>query len=409
MDTEFVVGLDAGTTTVSVVIGEVGEGDAIKVVGVGTSDSEGMKKGVVVNIEEAAACVNRATREAEKMAGVEVRGVCASLSGPDVKSFNSRGVVALPPGTREIMESDVDHVLSVARNVTLPADREVIQVARQGYFVDAHRGIKDPIGMAAAKLGAEIHMVTGLTMPIDNFTKVLKRAGLEVVNFLFEPIASALAVCRGDELDNGCLVVDMGGGLTSYALYQSGSVLGSGVVPAGGVNITNDLAIGLRIPFPAAEELKRTRGVALVSMAGEDEVTTVPGLEERGGGEIRTQVIAAIIEPRCEEIFTMVRAAVSTDQRMPVLGGGVVLTGGASKIRGMEGVAGQVFDLPVRCGCPSGFMGLSEFVCDPSFSAVAGLLINERDHVRREAGREVGVLDRLKSIAEKLKTVASWS
>lgn len=409
MDTEFVVGLDAGTTTVSVVIGEVGQGDAIKIVGVGTSDSEGMKKGMVVNIEEAAACVNRATREAEKMAGVEIRGVCANLSGPDIRSFNSRGVVALPPGTREIMENDVDHVMSVAGNVTLPADREVIQVARQGYIVDAHRGIKDPIGMAAAKLGAEIHIVTGLTMPIDNFTKVLKRVGLEVVNFLFEPIASALAVCSDEEMDNGCLVVDMGGGLTSYALYHGGSVLGSGVVPAGGVNITNDLAIGLRVPFPAAEELKRTHGIALVSMAGEHETTTVPGLEDRGGGEIRIQVIASIIEPRCEEIFTMVRTAVSSDQRMPVLGGGVVLTGGASQIRGMPGVAEQVFDLPVRRGCPSGFTGLSEFVCNPSFSAVVGLLINERDHVRSEAGREVGVLNRLKSIAEKLKTVASWS
>jgi cell division protein FtsA len=392
-----------------VVIGELVVEGPIKIVGVGTAESQGMKKGVVVNIEEAASCVYRAVREAEKMAGVEIQGVCASLSGPDARSFNSRGVIALPPGTREIMEGDVNRVLSVARNVALPADREIIQVIRQDYIVDAHRGIEDPIGMSAARLGAEVHIVTGLSMPLDNLTKVLRRAGLGIVNMVFEPVASAQAICTPEEMASGCLVIDMGGGVTSFALYHEGFVRTSGVIPVGGANVTNDIAIGLRIPFPAAEELKQMHGIALSSLAGEEEMVEVSGSADRGAGEIRAQFIAAVIEPRCEEIFTMVKDAVTADRQIPVLGGGVVLTGGASQIRGMPGVAEQVFDLPVRYGRPRGCDGLVEFVCDPGSSTVVGLLYNERDHLAGDSGVGGGMLGRLKSIAERLKSVASLS
>ena len=303
----------------------------------------------------------------------------------------------------------MERVIAISQSVTLPADREVIQAVGQDYIVDAHGGIKDPIGMAATRLGAEMHIVTGLAMPLDNFTKVLRKAGLAIVNLVFEPIASALAVCTPDEWENGSLVINIGGGVTSYALCHNGCVRSSGVIPAAGINITNDLAIGLRVPFPAAEELKRTRGVALASMVAEDEEIVLGGVENRGVGEIRTQVVAAIIEPRCEELFTMVKEAVFADRQMPVLGGGVLLTGGASRIRGMPGVAEQVFDLPVRCGCPANLEGLAEIVCDPDFSTVVGLLIHERDSVGRGAGCDVGMLGRLKSIAEKLKVVVSWS
>lgn len=398
-----------GTTAVSVAIGEVDEAGAIKLVGVGSHESAGMRKGVVIDIEEAAACVGGAIREAEKMAGLEVRGVCASLSSPDIRSFNSRGVVALPPGTSEIMSGDVERVIAISQDVTLPADREIVQAIRQDYIVDSHGGIKDPVGMAGARLGAEMHIVTGLAMPLDNFAKVLRKADLEIVNFVFEPIASALAACTADERENGCLVINIGGGVTSYALYRAGCVRTSGVVPAGGINITNDLSIGLRIPFPAAEELKRTRGVALASMAAEDEEIVLPAVENRGEGTIRTQVIAAITEPRCEELFTMVKDAVSAGDRIPMLGGGVVLTGGASRLAGLTGVAEQVFDLPIRCGRPTGLGGLAEMACDPGFSTVIGLLAHERDNNGRGAGRGDGVLGRLKSIAEKLKVVAGWS
>jgi cell division protein FtsA len=307
------------------------------------------------------------------------------------------------------MEGDVERVLSVARNVTLPADREIIQSIRQDYIVDAHRGIEDPIGMSGVRLGAEVHIVTGLVMPLDNFTKVLRKAGLEIVNLVFESIASAQAVCCAAEMENGCLVIDIGGGVTSYALYEGGCIRSSGIVPAGGINVTNDIAIGLRVPFPAAEELKREHGIALASMAGDDETILLPGSGERAGGEIRAQVVAAIIEPRCEEIFTMVKEAVSADQQIPVLGGGVVLTGGGAQIRGMPGVAEQVFDLPVRYGRPMDLDGLVEFVCDPGLSACVGLLHNERDSLAEDAGRGAGVFGRLRSIAERLKTVASWT
>jgi cell division protein FtsA len=409
MDSEFVVGVDAGTTKVAVVVGELLEGGAIKIVGVGTRESAGLRKGVVVNIEEAASCVAMAVREAERMAGVEIRGATVCLSSPDIKSFNSRGVVAITPGAREITGKDVDHVLSIARDVTLPGDREIVQTVPQDYLVDAHGGIKDPVGMSAERLGAELHIVTGLSMTLDNITKVLRKANLEIVSAVFEPIASARAVCTAEETEAGCLVIDMGGGVTSYAIYRGGFVEKSGVVPVGGGNITNDLVIGLRLPFAAAETVKRTSGVALVSLVGADEVVVLPPSGERSGETVGAQVIAAIVEPRCEEIFSMVKEAAGADRALPMLGGGVILTGGASQIRGMEGVAGQVFDLPARFGKPGAIEGLAECVGDPASSAVVGLLIHERDQIARESERGAGVLERLKSIAGRLRNVASWS
>ncbi len=404
MSSEFVVGTDLGTTKVSVLIGEVNSRGEIRVIGAGTCPSEGVKKGVVVNIDKASECVRRAKAEAEKMAGVEIRGVCVGVSGSHVRSFNSRGVIAIPSSRREITARDVKRVVEAGRSITLPHDREIIHAIPQDFVVDSQGGIRDPIGMSAMRLEADVHIVTGLSTPIENLSKVLKKAGLEIIDLVFEPIAATRAVLSPEEMESGSLLVDIGGGVTNYALTFGGCVRNSGVIAAGGTHITRDLAIGLRTPASVAEELKKEHGIALTSMAGEDETVEVPGVSGRKGQKVGMQIIAAIIEPRCEEIFTMVKKAVSHDEYYRMLGGGIVLTGGSVCIRGMEGVAEQVFDLPVRMGHPSGLEGLVEVVCDEEWSMGVGLLMYGRDNI---VGSVRGGKERLRWMIDGLRRIAS--
>jgi cell division protein FtsA len=292
-------------------------------------------------------------------------------------------MIPVPRDRREITPGDVEHVNGIACNITLPAEMEILHSLPQDYIVDAHRGISDPVGMTASRLGTEVHLVTVEAVQVENAVKVMEKAGFEVVNVVFNPLASAHAVLSADETGSGCLLIDMGACVSSFALYGGGSIRSSGVLGAGGDNVTNDLAVGLRIPKGTAEEVKLRWGLALSSLAGEDEVVTVPGTEN-GEGQIRRQIIAAIMEPRCEEIFTMIKSAVSNDPHFQAAGSTVVLTGGGSKIEGLEGVAMQVFDRPVRIGRPRGLGGLSEIVSNESWSAAVGLILFEKDRLERE-------------------------
>ncbi|MBN1884985.1 MAG: cell division protein FtsA [Candidatus Krumholzibacteriota bacterium] len=388
MTDQFIVSIDVGTTSMAVCIGEVREDGGMKIVGAGRAPSDGIRKGVVVDIEEAAAAVREAAGEAERMAGARIEGVCAGIASPHIRCFNSRGVIPVEPTGREVTRRDIDRVTATARDITLPADREILHAIPQDYMVDRQTGIADPAGMSAARLGAELHIVTGLRQPVEHFTKVIEKAGYELINVVFDPLAAAEAVLREAEREAGCLLVDIGGGVTSFALFHGGCARASGVIPAGGQNITGDLAIGLRVPTATAEALKLERGVALASMAPAEEEIELPP-EAGSGMTVRTQIVAAIVEPRCEEIFDMVKEAVATDPHFASMGGGVVLTGGGSRLAGMEGVAGQVFDLPVRRGVPLGFGGLAELVEDERWSTAAGLLRYEAERVaddRRAAG-----------------------
>ncbi|MBN1163627.1 MAG: cell division protein FtsA, partial [Candidatus Krumholzibacteriota bacterium] len=346
-----------------------------------------------------------ARARAGKMAGVEIQGVCAGISGPHIRSINSRGMVTIPESRGEITSEDVSRVIEAAGNITLPAEMEVLQNIPQDFMVDKQRGIQAPRGMTARKLGAEVHIVTAQSVQVENLIKVIEITGLEVMNVVFEPLAASLAVLNEEEKETGCLVIDMGGGVTSYALYYGGSTRGSGVIAAGGTNITNDLAIGLRVPYSIAERIKLEHGLALTSLARESDTVIVPGAQENGGREIRREIIAAIIEPRCEEIFSMIKTEISPEPYYRMIGGGVVLTGGGSKIRGMESVAGQVFDMPVRSGRPQGLDGLSEIVCDECWSAGVGLLHYEAGRLlsekaaRRNRGSYWWMLNGIKKIA----------
>jgi cell division protein FtsA len=405
MSSEFVVGLDVGTTKVAVLIGEFTSEGETRIIGAGSARAEGIKKGVVVNMDEAADSVRAAVAQAERMAGVEIRGVCAAISGPHIRSFNSRGVIAIPAARREVTERDVDKVTEAARGITLPFDREIVHSMPQDFVVDNQAGIRDPIGMSGARLEAEVHIVTALGMSLENMLKVSKKIGLEIVDMIFDPFAAARAVLTRDEMNLGCLLVDVGGGITNYALYHGGTVRASGVIGAGGANVTNDLAVGLRTNGSVAEDLKITHGVALASLANDEETIMVPGIGEREAREVRTQILAAIIEPRTEEIFTMVKKAVASDPFYQLLGAGIVLSGGGSRLRGMDGVAEQVFDLPVRTGKASNLMGLSELVDSAEWTTGIGLLLHGRDRIAARGGD--GAIDRVRGMIHRLKRIAS--
>lgn len=404
MHPEFIVSVDFGTTKVAATVGEYTDGH-MKIIGAACRPSAGIRKGMVIDIEDAAACVGQAIEQAEKMAGLEIEGVCAGISGPHVRSINSRGMVTIPSDRGEVTYADIERVTEAAGNIILPADMEVLHTIPLDFMVDNQRGISDPTGMNASRLGVEVHLVTAQTVLIENLRRVFEKVGLEMISTVFQPIACGHAVLKDEDMTSGCLVIDIGGGITDYALYHGGFVRMSGVIPAGGENITRDIAIGLRIPESVACDVKLKYGLALESLAGEDEIVLLPGDQENGGHEVRKKIIAAIIEPRCEEIFEMVKSAVSSSQWFDTMGGGVVLTGGGSKLMGMKSVAGQVFDLPVRKGLPEGLMGLSEVVADESWSAAVGLLFFESDRINREASRKsLGgnfrmMLDRIRKIA----------
>ena len=401
---EFIVSIDLGSERMAVLVGEVVSGGTFKIIGASSGLSSGIKKGAVVDMEEAARCIRETAEHAARMAGVEIDCMCAGVSGPHIRSFNSRGMIPVPRERREITADDVEHVNRTACNITLPSEMEILHSIPQDYIVDAHRGISDPVGMTASRLGTEIHLVSVQAVYIENSVKVIEKAGYEVVNVVFNPLAAAHAVLLDEEIEAGCLLIDMGACVSSFALYGGGSIRSSGVLGAGGDNVTNDLAVGLRIPKGTAEEVKLRWGLALASMAPDDEVVTVPGTGN-GEGEIRRQIIAAIMEPRCEEIFSMIKLAVSNEPHFQAAGSTVVLTGGGSKIEGLEDVAKQVFERPVRTGWPHGLDGLSEIVSNESWSAAVGLLLFEKDRLEREEqqirgrGRFGSMIGNLKRLA----------
>lgn len=405
MSSDFVVGLDMGTTKVAVLIGEFTSEGETRIIGAASVPAGGVKKGIVVNMDEAADSLRDAVSQAERMAGVEIRGVCAGISGPHIKSFNSRGVVAIPTSRREVSARDVDKVTEAARSITLPLDQEIVHSLPQDFVVDNHAGIHDPVGMSATRLEADVHIVTSLMMPLENMLKVAKKAGLEIVDMVFDPIAAARAVLTRDEMHLGCCIVDIGGGVTNYALYYGGTVRASGVIAAGGVNVTNDLAVGLRTSASVAEGIKISNGLAIASLANDEDTIMVPGIGDRESREVRAQILAAIIEPRVEETFTMVKKAVSGDPFYRLLGAGLVLTGGGSKLRGMEGVAEEVFSLPVRTGRPAHLMGLSELVDSAEWTTGIGLLLCGRDRISQHGG--AGAIDKVKWMVNRVRKMAS--
>ncbi len=371
------VGLDIGTTKISAIIAEMEpETRDLKIVGVGVSPSEGLRRGVVVNLEKTVASIARAVEEAERMAGVQVKGVYAGIAGDHIRSINSRGVIAVSRKDNEISQADVDRVIDAAKAVAIPMDREIIHIIPQEFIVDDQVGIKDPIGMSGVRLEAEVHIITGAVTSAKNICKSITRAGLKVHDLVLEPLASSHAVLGPDERDLGVALLDIGGGTTDVAVFCEGSIRHTAIVPLGGASVTNDIAIGLRTPIDQAERIKIEHGLALVSMVGPLEKLTVTGVGGRGDREIPRSQLASMIEPRMEEIFTLANREMKKSHYAELLGAGAVLTGGTSLLPGAVELAEQIFEMPVRRGVPSGLSGLMENVRDPRYATGVGLILH---------------------------------
>ena len=383
------VGLDIGTTKISCIIAEQkSAGEEIHIVGVGNTPSEGLRRGVVVDLEKTVASIARAVDEAERMAGVPVKSVSAGIAGDHIRSINSRGVIAVSRKDNEISRADVDRVIEAAKAIAIPMDREIIHVIPQEFTVDDQTGVKDPVGMSGVRLEAEVHIITGAVTSAKNICRAIQRAGLKVGDLVLEPLASSHAVLDANERDLGVVLLDIGGGTTDVAVFFEGSIRHTAIVPFGGANVTNDIAIGLRTPIDKAEQIKIQYGCALASLVSTADAVTVSGVGGRADREISRHVLASMIEPRMEEIFSLANKEVKKNHFAELLGGGVVLTGGTSLMPGVTELAEQVFEMPVRLGVPQGLGGLAANVADPRFSTGVGLVLHAQQAESGEATKE---------------------
>lgn len=369
-----VVGLDIGTTKVCAIIGEIGDNGVIDIVGVGQSPSDGLRKGVVVNLESTIKSITKAIEEAELMSGTEVSSVYVGIAGGHIKGINSRGVIAVSRADKEITQADVDRVIDAARAVSIPMDREVIHVLPQEFNVDDQDGIKDPVGMSGTRLEAEVHIVTGAVTSAQNIVRSVNRAGFEVNDIVLEPLASSFAVLTEDEKELGVVLVDIGGGTTDLALFVEGAIWQTEVLAVGGGNVTRDISVGLRTPIAEAEQIKLKYGCAMTELVKADEEIEVPSVGGRKAKGLPRTVLAEIIQPRMEEIFLLLSREIKKTGYEDLVAGGVVLTGGASAMEGVQELAERILDMPVRIGSPKGISGLVDVVNSPVFATGVGLV-----------------------------------
>jgi len=369
---EIIVGLDIGTTKICAVVGEL-QPDGIEIVGIGSHPSEGLRKGVVINIERTVNSIKEAIEEAETMAGCEISSVYAGIAGGHIKGFNSHGVIALKE--REVTKNDIDRVIEAASAVAIPMDREVIHILTQEFIIDEQDGITDPLGMSGVRMEAKIHIVTGAVTSAQNIIKCANRAGLDVCDIVLESLASSEAVLSDEERNLGVALVDFGGGTTDMAVFSRGSIKHTSVLTLGGDNLTYDIAIGLRTPRIEAEKIKIKYGCAMSSMIGKDETIEVPGVGGRKPRVLSRQILGEILEPRVEEIFTLIHNDVLRSGYDDLINSGVVITGGSAELPGVTEMAEQVFNAPSRAGYPEGIRGLVEVVNKPMYATAVGLVL----------------------------------
>jgi cell division protein FtsA len=371
---QIVTGLDIGTTKIGVVVAEVSEEGTFRILGIGHAPAEGLKKGVVVNLEKTVDSIRQALDDAENISGQKIESAYVGISGEHIKSINSRGVVAIGKAGAEIIASDVERALEAAKTVTIPADREIIHILPQVFTVDEQSGIKDPIGFTGSRLEVDVHVVTGSVAAVQNILKCIEKCGIQVDELVLEPLASSYAVVSKDEMDLGCMVIDMGGSTTDLAVFHEGAIKHTAVVSIGGKNVTSDLAIGLRTPLECAEELKCKHGSALASLVDASQMVLVPGVAGRESKDVSKSVLASIIEPRMEEIFSLVARELKKGHLPEALASGVVLTGGASQLYGAAELAEQIFDLPAKVAAPIYFENSSEINPGPAYATGVGLI-----------------------------------
>jgi len=371
-DKNLIVGLDIGTSKIAAIVGEVSADGEIEIIGIGHHRSRGLKKGVVVNIESTVQSIQRAVEEAELMAGCQIKSVYTGIAGSHIASLNSHGIVAIRD--KEVTTGDVDRVIDAARAVAIPADQRILHILPQEFIIDTQEGIREPIGMSGVRLEARVHMVTGAVSAAQNIIKCVRRCGLEVDDVILEQLASSQAVLTEDEKDLGVAIVDIGGGTTDIAVFKDGAIRHTAVIPIAGDQVTNDIAVALRTPTQYAEEIKIKYACALAQLASADETIEVPSVGERPPRRLARQTLAEVVEPRYEELLTLVQVELRRSGFEDLIAAGVVVTGGSSKMEGLVDLAEEIFHMPVRLGVPHIVNGLVDVVRNPIYSTGVGLL-----------------------------------
>lgn len=396
-----IVGLDIGTSKVVAIVGDITSDGGIDIVGIGSHRSRGLKKGTVVNIESTVESIQRAIEEAELMAGCQIHSVYAGIAGSHIRSMNSHGIVAIRD--REVMRADIERVIDAAQAVAIPADQRVLHILPQEYIIDSQEGVKEPIGMSGVRLEAKVHLVTCAINAIQNIEKCIKRCGLEIDEIILEQLASSYSVLTEDEKELGVCLVDIGGGTTDIAIFTEGAIRHTGVIPIAGDQVTNDIAMALRTPTENAEEIKIKYACALTQLASVNDTIKVPSVGDRPARELSRQALAEVVEPRYDELFTLVQAELQRSGYENLLAAGIVLTGGTSKMEGVVELAEEIFHAPVRIGSPHNVTGLADIVRNPIYSTGVGLLLyglkqhQERGGFDSKREPQIRMLDRVKS------------
>lgn len=379
------VGLDIGTHKVAAIVGEVNLGGEIEIIGIGTHTSRGMKKGVVVNIESTVQSIQRAIEEAELMAGCQIDSVYAGIAGSHIRSINSHGIVAIRD--REVFAQDIERVIDAAQAMAIPADQKILHILPQEYVIDSQEGVKEPLGMSGVRLEAKVHLVTCAVNASQNIEKCIERCGLTVNDVILEQLASSYSVLSDDERDLGVCLVDIGGGTTDIAVFTDGAIRHTAVIPIAGDQVTNDIAMALRTPTKNAEEVKIKYACALTQLAGAEEMIKVPGVGDKPAKELSRQALAEVVEPRYDELFTLIQAEIRRSGFEDLVAAGIVLTGGASKMEGVIELAEEIFHMPVSLGLPNNVAGLKDIVRNPIYATGVGLLQYGKQREEEMPGR----------------------
>jgi cell division protein FtsA len=398
---KLIVGLDVGTSKIAAIVAELKPEGGFEIIGMGSSPSRGLKKGVVVNIETTVNAIQRALEEAELMADCKIREVYTGIAGSHIRSFNSQGMVAVKD--KEVALADIERVVDTARAVQIPNDQQILHVLNQEFIIDGQEDVREPLGMSGVRLEVKVHIVTGAVSAAQNIVKCVRRCGLEVRDLVLQPLASAMAVISDDEKDLGVALVDIGGGTSDLVVYTHGAIRHTAVIPIAGDQITNDIAMALRTPTKDAEDIKERYGCALSQLADSQDMVEVPGLGEREPRQLSRKTLAEVIEPRVEELYSLVQTELRRSGYEELLSSGVVITGGSSVMQGMVELGEEIFHMPVRVGYPAYHGALAEAVRHPRHSTGVGLLLagmqqmRSREFARMNAGSFRQVLERMKT------------
>ncbi|HTP48669.1 MAG TPA: cell division protein FtsA [Casimicrobiaceae bacterium] len=394
------VGLDIGTSKIVAIVAELTPEKRLNIIGLGVQPSRGLKKGVVVNIEATMASIQRVLEEAELMADCSITDVYTGIAGGHIRSLNSSGMVAIKE--KEVTQADIDRVVETAKAIAIPNDQQILHILPQEFIVDGQEDVREPLGMSGVRLEVRVHIVTGAVSAVENITKCVRRCGLEVKDVILQPLASATAVLNEDEKELGVCLMDIGGGTSDLAVFTGGAIRHTAVIPIAGDQVTNDIAMTLRTPTKDAEELKLRHGCALRQLADPNDVIEVPGVGERGARKLSRQMLAEVIEPRIEELYTLAQAELRRSGFEELLSSGIVLTGGTAMLAGMVELGEEVFHLPVRVGVPAYVGGLADVVRSPRYATAVGLLLDGREQfLRAEAARAQG--GGLTNVAQRMK------